>query len=186
MNQTQIKMKEMITKKAECIKQTNTLLSKKNTILNDIETLKEEILLKQKELKQKAHLLHDKKKQINVLRTDELEMIKQFNINESLYKEGINQINYDNEYIRYGMLPSRSQYIAIVNEKFDELKELKKEGIMLRDRLYLLNRNIMDNCNELDSIYKDESDAVFKAEQGVNNVKNIYDEQVRKMEMLKE
>ena len=148
---------------------------KQNTMLNDIETLKQETLLKQKELKQ-----------INVLRKGELEMIKQFHINESLYKEGINQINYDNEYIRYGMIPSRSQYIAIVRKKFDELKQLKSEGIMLRDRLYLLNKNIVDNCNELDSIYKDESDAMFKADQGVNNVKSIYDEQIRKMEMLKE
>ena len=39
MNQTQIKMKEIIAKKADCIKQTNTLLSKKNTMLNDIENL---------------------------------------------------------------------------------------------------------------------------------------------------
>ena len=69
------------------------------------------------------------------MRTDELKMMKQFNINESLFKEGINQINYNNKYIRYGMLPSRSQYITIVKEKFDELKELK-------DRIKVI-RNIM-------------------------------------------
>ena len=46
MNQTQSKMKEIIAKKTKCIKETNTLLSKKNIMLDDIVTLKQEILLK--------------------------------------------------------------------------------------------------------------------------------------------
>ena len=186
LNECQLKMKDMINKKNELIKNTNILLGKKDTLYSIIEELDKDIINKQKELETKKQELNNKNEEVKQLETDKQNLIKKANDKEADFKAGINQINFDKVQIQYGILPEKSKYFAVIKAKNEELTATKKEYELLSEQLYMLGNELRRLESEMSSSEENERITKKKAEQGIQIIDDIYNYQAKRAEDLRE
>ena len=186
LNECQLKMKDMINKKNELIKNTNILLGKKDTLYSIIEELDKDIINKQKELETKKQELNSKNEEVKQLETDKQNLIKKANDKEADFKAGINQINFDKVQIQYGILPEKSKYFAVIKAKNEELTATKKEYELLSEQLYMLGNELRRLESEMSSSEENERITKKKAEQGIQIIDDIYNYQAKRAEDLRE
>ena len=186
LNECQLKMKDMINKKNELIKNTNILVGKKETLYTIIEELDKDIINKQKELQTKKEELNTKNEEVKQLEMDKQNLIKKANDKEADFKAGINQINFDKVQIQYGILPEKSKYFAVIKAKSEELAATKKEYDLLSEQLYMLGNELRRLESEMSSSEENERITKKKAEQGIQIIDDIYNYQAKRAEELRE
>ena len=141
-NQSQLKMKEMILEKQETDRKTNTLIGQENVLNDNINFLKNEINNKKQEIASLNEKLKETNEEIKKLQNENKKVIKDANIKEAKLKEDINGINRELEKIKYGTIPAEAAKVFTLKKGCDDLLELKNKNHLLREKLYLLSRRL--------------------------------------------
>ena len=134
-NQTQIKMKEMILEKQSYHKKTNLLKGQERVLDENINSIKIDINEKTKQLLE----LEAELKQLDEEKKEE---IRKANIKEAKLKDDINNINEELDKIKDGTIPAQAAKMFELKKNCEEVEELKNMNNQLRERLYLLSRRL--------------------------------------------
>ena len=141
-NQTQIKMKEMILEKQNYQKKRNLLIGQERVMDENINSLKSEINDKNEFINEKQKVYLEIEENIKNLEEEKKEEIKKANIKEAKLKDDINNINDELSRIKDGTIPAQASKTFELKKNCEEVEELKKENNRLREALYLLSRRL--------------------------------------------
>ena len=141
-NQTQIKMKEMILEKQNYQKKRNLLIGQERVMDENINSLKSEINDKNEFINEKQKVYLEIEENIRNLEEEKKEEIKKANIKEAKLKDDINNINEELSRIKDGTIPAQASKTFELKKNCEEVEELKKENNRLREALYLLSRRL--------------------------------------------
>lgn len=142
LNQCQVKMKQMISKKQEIIRETNLLVGQSKHLEDEIERLKKYLEDKDNEMHRKQDEIDMIKKEISEKEGEFGSKIKEVRQKEERYKEGINKINSELASIEHGTMTEYSKRKAELKQKTEELLREKDENKELTDRLYNLTHDL--------------------------------------------
>ena len=174
-NTTQIKMRELMSKKQEADKKTNLLLGQEKTIDVNILAIQKEIENKQ----QSIGLLNDQfnqlESEITLLQNEIQELIKLSNQKEYKFKEDINYINSQLDSIKYGTLHEESQKKFEIKQNLEEVVKYKEDNIKLRERLYILTSHLRELENEYSNSKDNEFTSIAKAKKGIETINDMFD-----------
>ena len=174
-NTTQIKMRELMSKKQEADKKTNLLLGQEKTIDVNILAIQKEIENKQ----QSIGLLNDQfnqlESEITLLQNEIQELIKLSNQKEYKFKEDINYINSQLDSIKYGTLHEESQKKFEIKQNLEEVVKYKEDNIKLRERLYILTSQLRELENEYSNSKDNEFTSIAKAKKGIETINDMFD-----------
>ena len=141
-NQTQIKMKEMILEKQSYHKKTNLLKGQERVLDENINSIKIDINAKNEEINEKTKQLLEIEENIRDLEHEKQEEIKIANIKEAKLKDDVNNINEELERLKDGTIPAQASKMFELKKNCEEVEELKNMNNQLRERLYLLSRRL--------------------------------------------
>ena len=141
-NQTQIKMKEMILEKQSYHKKTNLLKGQERVLDENINSIKIDINAKNEEINDKAKELLELEEELKHLDEEKKEELRKANIKEAKLKDDINNINEELERIKDGTIPAQAAKMFELKKNCEEVEELKNMNNQLRERLYLLSRRL--------------------------------------------
>ena len=174
-NTTQIKMRELMSKKQEADKKTNLLLGQEKTIDVNILAIQKEIENKQ----QSIGLLNDQfnqlESEITLLQNEIQELIKLSNQKEYKFKEDINYINSQLDSIKYGTLHEESQKKFEIKQNLEEVVKYKEKNLKLRERLYILTSQLKELENEYSNSKDNEFTSIAKAKKGIETINDMFD-----------
>ena len=174
-NTTQIKMRELMSKKQEADKKTNLLLGQEKTIDVNILAIQKEIENKQ----QSIGLLNDQfnqlESEITLLQNEIQELIKLSNQKEYKFKEDINYINSQLDSIKYGTLHEESQKKFEIKQNLEEVVKYKEDNIKLRERLYSITSQLRELENEYSNSKDNEFTSIAKAKKGIETINDMFD-----------
>ncbi|MCQ2816184.1 MAG: hypothetical protein MJ252_02850 [archaeon] len=142
LNQCQLKMKQMITKKQEIIKETNLLKGQSKTLEGEIEHMKKYLEEKENEMHTKQEQIEFLQKQIKEKEGEFGSKIKEIRQKEERFKEGLNKVNSELASIQHGTLTEYSKRKAELKQKIEELLAEKEENKNLTERLYNLTHDL--------------------------------------------
>lgn len=141
-NQTQIKMKEMILEKQSYHKKTNLLKGQERVLDENINSIKIDINAKNEEINEKTKQLLELEAELKQLDEEKKEEIRKANIKEAKLKDDINNINEELDKIKDGTIPAQAAKMFELKKNCEEVEELKNMNNQLRERLYLLSRRL--------------------------------------------
>lgn len=141
-NQTQIKMKEMILEKQSYHKKTNLLKGQERVLDENINSIKVDINAKNEEINEKTKQLLELEAELKQLDEEKKEEIRKANIKEAKLKDDINNINEELDKIKDGTIPAQAAKMFELKKNCEEVEELKNMNNQLRERLYLLSRRL--------------------------------------------
>ena len=141
-NQASIKMKEMIFEKQETDKNTNLLIGQENVLDENIKYLQNKIKDKKQILSDLNSQLKESENEINSLKKEQNDVIRESNIQEAKLKEDINIITEELEKIKYGTMPAEAAKVFEIKKECEEVLSLKEQNNKLREKLYILSRTL--------------------------------------------
>lgn len=142
LNQCQVKMKQMITKKQEIIKETNLIAGQSKILEGEIEHVKKYLEEKDNEMHRKEEEIDFLKKQIDEKQGEFGTKLKEIREKEERFKQGINKINSELASIEYGTLKEYSLRKFELKQKIEELLKEKEENKNLTEKLYNLTHDL--------------------------------------------
>ena len=141
-NQTQIKMKEMILEKQSYHKKTNLLKGQERVLDENINSIKIDINAKNEEINEKTKQLLELEAELKQLDEEKKEEIRKANIKEAKLKDDINNINEELDKIKDGTIPAQAAKMFELKKNCEEVENLKNQNNQLRERLYILSRRL--------------------------------------------
>ena len=80
--------------------------------------------------------------EVNNLKKEQKNVIKEANIQEAKLKDNINNINTSLENIKFGTIPAEAAKVFELKKACEEVLSIKEQNDKLRERLYLLSRRL--------------------------------------------
>ena len=87
-------------------------------------------------------ILKETENEVNQLKEEKIQVIKEANVQEAKLKDNINAISEELEKIKYGTIPAEAAKVFELKKECEEVLALKEKNNKLREQLYLLSRRI--------------------------------------------
>jgi len=177
---SQLKMKEFMTKKQEIDDQTNLLLGKDKLLSENINKVQSDINEKKKIKLDKENEYQEILNEIKELEEQNKKVLKNANEQEAYFKDGINYINSQLDTIKNGTIPENASKNFEIKRTVEEVNKYKEENNKLREKLYMLTRRLNELEIEYNEFSTDEVTNEKKAENGIETINKMFENHLKR------